>query len=149
MRVLTTSALSNPIRCRSGDAPLFMRLLTTSPDCTGFWRVGRGARVGSGTFLGALAAGPVPCLEVGELPRVEHVTPTTPAAVPELPPPDPQRVQEAGEPARALEPVPPRPGPYGGHEVGRGHGLPLPFPDLLQDLQQPRRRPALGIRLAL
>src|SRR5438093_9308916 len=92
MRVLTASALSVRARCRSGETPLFMRLITTSPDCTGFWRVGRDDRVDSGTVPGALASGPVPCLEVGQLPGVQDVTPTTPAAVPELPPPDPQRV---------------------------------------------------------
>jgi len=40
MRVLTASALSVRTRCRSGETPLFMRVLTTSPDCTGLWRVG-------------------------------------------------------------------------------------------------------------
>ena len=110
MRLLTASALSLLARCRSGETPLFMRLITTSPDRIGFWHAGRHARVGFGTDLGALASGPVSRPEVGELSGVEHVGPAAPASVPVLPPHDPERVRSpAGRRGLFTQPHPGRP----------------------------------------
>jgi len=58
MRVLTASALSALTRCRSGEAPPFMRVLTTSPERTGFQRWWSGPLAPATGLSPALPGGP-------------------------------------------------------------------------------------------
>src|ERR687891_620428 len=118
MRLLTASALSLLARCRSGETPLFIRLITTSPDRIGFWHAGRHARVGFGTDLGALASGPR-IAPGGRRTVRRRARRTSGAGLRSSPAASRSRAgQEPGRPPGALHPAPPRAATERGQEIG-------------------------------
>src|SRR5262249_49379142 len=123
MRVLTALALNARARCRSGEAPVFMRVLTTSPDCTSFrWgslAIGPGLR----RLGGSLTRSAISFPQIGELPGIKRVAPAPLSSIPVLPPRDPQRVQQAGQPPGALHPLPSRSRTERLEQVGRHQHL--------------------------
>src|SRR5438128_830364 len=81
----------------SGDTPVFMRVVTA---CTACHRIGDGGRAGGVVRLLAGVDRPaVPGSKIGELAGLEDVTPATPVPGAHLLAHDPERIQEAREPA--------------------------------------------------
>ena len=109
----------------SGDTPVFIWIVTACHRIgAGEAGCGRGLRLVAGVDCPA-----IPGSKIGELVGLDDVAPAAAVADAQLLADDPERVHEAGEPAGALEPVPPWPGPEGLEQVGRSDGLAFPFAD--------------------